>query len=70
MSELTVKYKEFFESVPGQQAIEKLENLITANYRKAENDPDHSRDYFQQAKGNREAINLIKGLTMEASKPG
>ena len=70
MSQFTKQYQDFFrDSEAGQQVLKDLELLINANHLKAEDDPDHSRDHMQRAKGNREALNKINSLLVEVKKP-
>lgn len=64
------QYREFFkESEYGVKFVERLNEQISAQHMKAEDDPDHSRDYTQRAKGVREVLDLINSLCAGSKKP-
>lgn len=58
--ELQEAYKTFFESDKGKLLIKQIEKMIELNHRNAEEDPDHTRDHFQRAKGNRQVLDHIR----------
>jgi hypothetical protein len=62
-------YRAFFIDNPtGQELLNSFNEIISTQHTKAENDPDHARDYTQRAKGVREAISLIHSLSAEDSQ--
>lgn len=62
MSQFAKEYKQFFESPAGIEFLTTVTGMIDTNHEKAENDPEHSRDHMQRAKGNREVLNVIKSI--------
>jgi len=63
-SEIRAGYQSFFlKAEAGKHYVQKLTELIDTNHRKAENEPELSRDYMQRAKGLREALDMITSLT-------
>lgn len=62
--ELTKGYERFFSADEGKEMLDVLGSLIIDQHRKAENDPELSRDYTQRAKGIRlvvDHINSVRG---------
>lgn len=63
-------YQSFFQvSEAGKEFLQMLANLLESNHIKAENDPDHSRDFAQRSKGVREIISHIQSVTADQEKP-
>lgn len=62
------RYKEFFDSPDGVKLLQALDILIDQNHIQAEDQPELSRDCMQRAKGNREAISLIKSYCTDIKK--
>ncbi len=58
--ELQEAYKGFFDTDKGRLFIAQVEKMIDINHRNAEEDPDHTRDHFQRAKGNRQVLEHIR----------
>lgn len=64
--ELKRGYQAFFLNTDaGKEFYKELHEIIERNHVKAENDPDHARDFVQQSKGVRDIINHIKVLSEE-----
>ena len=67
---MTNKYAEFFfESAEGQAYIHTLEEMIAQKHYKSEQDGDLSRDFSKEARGIREALNLVKSLSTGSKQP-
>lgn len=62
-TELRKPYRDFYvESAAGQHARAELDRLIDLRHKDAEDNPDHARDYMQQAKGIRLVIQHIDSI--------
>jgi hypothetical protein len=62
-------YSKFFDgSEAGLEFLKELNRLIDHNHEKAEEVPESARDHVQRAKGNREVLQHIRGVTTEIKK--
>lgn len=62
--ELIYPYDQFFnKSEEGKYFVDYVKSFIDGQHDKAENDPDHARDYAQSARGAREILNHISSVT-------
>jgi hypothetical protein len=61
-------YRTFFKSEHGQYFIAELDRLINELHIQAENDPEHSRDLVQNAKGVRLVGAHVISVTNEGKK--
>lgn len=56
-----VPFNEFFnKSEAGKYYLNKLSELIVNNHEKAEENAELARDYVQRARGNRDALDIIR----------
>lgn len=67
MSDFLDAYKTFFESPAGLELLTTITKMIDDNHQKAEDNPDHSRDFMQRAKGNREVLAILNSMKVVIS---
>lgn len=67
-SELVGQYVHFFKSEGGLDLMKEIDRQIRESHEKAEQDPDHARDFVLTARAARELKSHIERMSVDAKK--
>jgi hypothetical protein len=66
--EIKKAYNTFFRSKGGEHLIKIITEIVSSNHLKAEQSPEHARDFVQRAKGAREVLDHIQSVLSTKDK--